>query len=87
MPQASVAIAPSVVNYEEFLLNDASDEFVATHMFCFATASSCLPWREAKHFIENDLKGKSSQVQGYKKTKPTHDVKVITHVSILTQKF
>lgn len=57
-------------------------------MFSFATASSCLPRRGVKCFTENDLKGKSSQIQGYKKTEPTLYVKVITqHVSILTQRF
>lgn len=57
-------------------------------MFSFATASSCLPWREEKCFIRIDLKGKSSQIQGYKKTKPALYVKVITqHVSVLTQRF
>lgn len=54
----------------------------------FSFASSCLPWWGVKCFTENDLKGKSSQIQGYKKTEPILYVKVITqHLSILTQRF
>lgn len=49
------------------MLNDASGECIATHLFSFALASSCLPLRDMKYFIDNDSKGKQgSQVQGYK---------------------
>lgn len=70
MPQPRVAIDPNTINlwffFFFFLLNDASGECITTHLFSFATASSCLPLRDMKHFINNDSKGKSSQVQGYK---------------------
>lgn len=44
----------------KFFVDDASDEFVATHVFSFVTISSGLPLPEVKHFTENGLKGKSS---------------------------